>query len=746
MKNTISFLIALLLLAPLTKASTINLAPPVKKITIYWDTSLSMKDKDIDKELSFLATYFNETPNAEVDLITFSNSIDLQQRFNVVNSNWSDLKEVLLKTKYDGVAFYDVLLEDKESDMIFLFTDGVEILDKLILNKITPTYIVNSTKKANFKVLIKQSHLSKGKYINLTKIDLKKALSLLNIDNVKVVNVKTTKEVLKEKENTIKRELKESKVKGIVYDSEGALVGATITVNGKSVGVVSNEKGEFSINATQGDILTISYLGKITKEIIVEESPLVEILLSNDENELDEVVVRGERKEEIIDVGYGKTAKKKLGYAVQSIGSEELPEGRDDNISLHGKFSGVTSYGQNDDISQMVFRANSFLLNVFPLILVNGTPIRRSSSVGRVGLTNFINPNNIAKITILKGLAATNRWGSEGSNGVILITTKSSLAGKKFENSQNTALAKNNDFIENLSLISTTINEKYIDELKEFKTLNEVYNHYLKQRIHYLDNPLYFVNISDFILQFGNKELASKILSNILELYPQDITLFKLTAYKAEQQQDFFFAKRIYEKIAKLKPRDAQSYRDLALSYQETGYYQKALDIYKKMLNKDYLGVDFSGIQKVIDNEMKRLISLHQKELDLIGIPEFYLKGVDYDARIVIDYNDTTANFELQFVNPQKKFFSWSHTKSANEMRLYEEKEQGFNTEEFLLIDAEKGQWQINIESKMKQRKKPIVLKYTVYKYYGKSNEIKESKLLILNNIKEKEMAGEIVI
>ena len=746
MKNTISFLIALLLLAPLTKASIINLVPPIKKITIYWDASLSMKDKDIDKELALLDAYFLNTPNVEVDLITFSISIDLQQRFNVVNSNWSDLKEVLLKTKYDGVAFYDVLFEDKESDMIFLFTDGVEILDKLILNKITPTYIVNSTKKANFKVLIKQSHLSKGKYINLTKIDLKKALSLLNIDNVKVVNVKTTKEVLKEKENTIKRELKESKVKGIVYDSEGALVGATITVNGKSVGVVSNEKGEFSINATQGDILTISYLGKITKEIIVEESPLVEILLSNDENELDEVVVRGERKEEIIDVGYGKTAKKKLGYAVQSIGSEELPEGRDDNISLHGKFSGVTSYGQNDDISQMVFRANSFLLNVFPLILVNGTPIRRSSSVGRVGLTNFINPNNIAKITILKGLAATNRWGSEGSNGVILITTKSSLAGKKFENSQNTALAKNNDFIENLSLISTTINEKYIDELKEFKTLNEVYNHYLKQRIHYLDNPLYFVNISDFILQFGNKELASKILSNILELYPQDITLFKLTAYKAEQQQDFFFAKRIYEKIAKLKPRDAQSYRDLALSYQETGYYQKALDIYKKMLNKDYLGVDFSGIQKVIDNEMKRLISLHQKELDLIGIPEFYLKGVDYDARIVIDYNDTTANFELQFVNPQKKFFSWSHTKSANEMRLYEEKEQGFNTEEFLLIDAEKGQWQINIESKMKQRKKPIVLKYTVYKYYGKSNEIKESKLLILNNIKEKEMAGEIVI
>ncbi|WP_457619226.1 carboxypeptidase-like regulatory domain-containing protein [Lutibacter sp.] len=746
MKNTISFLIALLLLAPLTKASIINLVPPIKKITIYWDASLSMKDKDIDKELTLLDVYFQNRPNVEVDLITFSNSVDVQQRFTIVNSNWNDLKEILLKTTYDGVAFYDVLLEDKESDMIFLFTDGVEILDKLILNKITPTFIINSTKKANFKVLIKQSHLSKGKYINLTKIDLKKALSLLNIDNVKVVNVKTTKEVLKMKENTIKREIKENIVKGIVYDSEGALVGATITVNGKFVGVVSNEKGEFSINATQGDILTISYLGKITKEIIVEESPLVEILLSNDENELDEVVVKGEREEEIIDLGYGKIAKKKLGYAVQSIGSEDLPEGRDDNISLHGKFSGVTSYGQSEDISQIVFRANSILLNVFPLILVDGIPIRRSSSVGSVQLTNFIDPKNIAKITILKGLAATNRWGSEGANGVILITTKSSLAGGKNKNSQNTALAKDNDFTENLSSISTAINEKYIDELKEFKTLNEVCNHYLKQRIYYLDNLLYFVNISDFILQFGNKEIASKILSNILELYPQDITLFKLVAYKAEQQQDFFFAKRIYEKIAKLKPRDAQSYRDLALSYQETGYYQKALDIYKKMLNKDYLGVDFSGIQKVITNEMRGLILRHKDKLDLSGIPEFYLNDVDYDARIVVEYNDNEAEFELQFVNPQKKFFSWSHTKAVNEMRLYEEKDQGFNTEEFLLVDAEKGQWQINIESEMNQHKKPIVLKYTVYKNYGKASETKEVRVIILNAIKEKQVLGNIRI
>ncbi|VAW27198.1 hypothetical protein MNBD_BACTEROID04-156 [hydrothermal vent metagenome] len=168
--------------------------------------------------------------------------------------------------------------------------------------------------------------------------------------------------------------------------------------------------------------------------------------------------------------------------------------------------------------------------------------------------------------------------------------------------------------------------------------------------------------------------------------------------------------------------------------------------MYKKILNKDYSGVDFSGIQKVIDSEMKRLISLHQKELNLSGIPEFYLKDVDYDTRIVVEYNDNEAEFELQFVNPQKKFFSWSHTKAENEMRLYEEKEQGFNTEEFLLIDAEKGEWQINIDNKMKQSKKPVIVKYTVYKNYGKASETKEVKVIILNYIKEKQLLERIRI
>lgn len=712
----------------------------ISKITIYWDSSLSMKDKDIDKELLVLNSYFKNTPNVEVDLITFSNTINLQKRFEVVNSNWESLKDELVKVNYDGVAFYDVLLEKITSDVVFLFTDGVEVIDKLVLNKTNKTHIINSLKKANRSILEQESLSAKGNFIDLSRINIDEALNLLNL------NV-SQKEIPKREVVDQRGTLNDEFITGSVYSSNGALLGVSITINGEK-GVVTDSSGEFNIEAEKGDTLTVSYLGLQTQEILIGEDKRFEILLINDETELEEVVVAGKSKpKEEVETGYGKTNKDKVGYAVQSIDSDNLLEGRNDNISVHGKFSGVTRYGGNDDISQMILRANSMLLNVYPLILVDGTPISRSSSTGRVQLTNFIDPNNIAKITVLKGLVATNRYGSEGGNGVILITTKTSLAGVKSENSKNSALIKNNDFTEDLAIVNNSLKEfKYIKEFKKYKTLDEVYTYYLSQRIDYLDNPMYFVHISDYFLQFSNRELSSKILSNCLEVNQDNIELLKLVAYKAEQQQDLFLAKRIYENLAKLKPVAAQSYRDLALIYQEIGNYQEALDIYKKIKNNSYQGINFSGIEKVVTNEMRSLISKHQTLLDLSDVSDYYLKDINYDARIVIDYNDVSADFEIQFVNPQKKFFSWPHTKAENEIRLYEEKEMGFNTEEFLLIDAQKGEWQINIESKVKKSKNPVVLKYTVYKNYGKSNETIEVNIIMLNNMKEKKLLGKIKI
>ncbi len=759
-----SFLVCFFVLYS-TVAKSANSNPSPKKITIYWDSSLSMKDKDLGKEIEFLDNYFNNVTNVKVEFISFSNSIGIEKTFQITKSDWSALKTVIKDISYDGVALFENTDRVDNSELNFLFTDGFEVLDKLKLRKEIPTYIINSSKNSNNTLLKEQSFNTDGNYINLNEISIKKALSFLLFDNKEIELVEnkeiiSTSRVIALDGTSEKRNL----VRGVVYGERGTLSGAEILVVGSSIGTATNENGEFAVKAKQGDLLEIRFLGKQTKEILVEKFEKNNILLLNEENNLDEVVVKGSYKEEKMYTGYGNQDPRRLGYTVTSIDAEEItPIDLTVSDAVRGKML-TTTYGQNDDISQAIFRGvNSMIMNQYPLIVINGAPMERNRTDEKTKrdfyytemdfkkgstnkITDYINPNNIANITILRGLAATNRFGSEGNRGVIMITTKDMAYVEENKKPYDQALVRDNDYNENLTTINTAINKKYINELKKQKGVKDQYKYYLNQRNKYLTDFEYFANVSDFFAQMGYKDLSSKILGNILENNSNERMTLKYVAMKAEEKKDYLLAERVYKKIAELKPREAQSYRDLALIYEKTGNSNKALNIYMNIENNKFTDVNFSGLRKNIKSEMKRLILKHKKDLILTGVPADYSNPVNYDARIVFDYNDRQADFEFQFVNPQKKFFTWSHTKEMNASRMYEEKTQGFNTEEFLLINAEKGEWLINIESNIKNNKNPVVVKYTVFKNFGKANETSESKVLLLNNIKGKHILGKVRI
>ena len=751
-KKTFSLIICFFVLHTFF-ANTLSLNPSPKKITIYWDSSLSMKDKDLSKEIEFLDNYFSNVKDVVVEFISFSNTIGIDRSFQISNSDWSSLKKIILKISYDGLAFYENTDRINGSDINLFFTDGFEVLDKLKINKQIPTYIINSSKKANHTLLKEQSFNSKGNYINLNEISIADGLALLNIretnlvliDKSDVKNERSVGENSQDQENG-------NLASGIIYNSQGVLIGAEIILKNSPRGTITDENGRFSIEAKIGDVLEIRYLGMQIKEVIIEKLTGNDILLLNESNDLDEVVIKGVGavEEEKVNTGYGKVDSKKLGYTVTSIDEDEFSQ---DPVTVSDATRGkmlATTHGQNDDISQAIFRGvNSVLMNQYPLIVIDGSPMERNSSVAGTTtnkMTDYINPNNVASITILRGLAATNRYGSEGNRGVILITTKNAVPGEESKKPYDRALVRDNDYNENLTAINTSVKEKYIDDLKKHKGIEDQYNFYLDQRNKYISDFKYFANVSDYFSQLGYRELSSKILTNILENKSNEIETLLFVAYKAEEKRDFILAERIYKRIIELKPKEAQGYRDLALIYEKTGNYNKALHIYLNIQNNKFVDVNFSGLRKNINNEMRRLILKHKKDLILTGVSNEYFNHVNYDARIVFDYNNRDAEFEFQFVNPQKKFFTWSHTKEMNASRIYDEKNQGFNTEEFLLIGAEKGEWLINIESNIKNNKAPVVVKYTVFKNYGKANETQESRVLLLNNIKGKHTLGRIRI
>jgi len=204
-------------------------------------------------------------------------------------------------------------------------------------------------------------------------------------------------------------------ISGKVTDTLGTpLVGATVTIKGTSKTTVTNVKGEFTINAQPGDVLTISYIGFKPLEIKVSNNtPYLNIALHQDVSGLKEVVVS---------TGYQDIPQER---ATGSF-AQPIKEMYDDRVSTDvlSKLNGITSglvFNANTSASQtgldITIRGRSTILaNDQPLIVVDNFPYS--------GDINNINPNDVESVTILKDAASASIWGVRAGNGVIVITTK----------------------------------------------------------------------------------------------------------------------------------------------------------------------------------------------------------------------------------------------------------------------------------------------------------------------------------
>ena len=207
-------------------------------------------------------------------------------------------------------------------------------------------------------------------------------------------------------------------VKGTIYNEKNEpLAGATVTVKGTVNSVATDQSGSFTINAVKGNVLVVSSVGYREIELKVGgQGVVLNATLQLSDRSLDEVVV----------IGYGTTKRSDLTGAVVSIKSAEITArpGPNPMESLQGRVAGLDitrSSGQPGAPVTMQLRGTrSFTASGNPLFIINGLP----------GDYATLNPYDIESIEVLKDASSTAIYGSAGSNGVILITTKSGKAGK----------------------------------------------------------------------------------------------------------------------------------------------------------------------------------------------------------------------------------------------------------------------------------------------------------------------------
>ena len=207
---------------------------------------------------------------------------------------------------------------------------------------------------------------------------------------------------------------KKVKVRGVIKDETGEpIIGATVRVKGQSEGTVSDFDGNFTLDVTDDNTLQISYIGYQTQEFAVGKQHHFSIVLEEDKKILNEVVV----------IGYGTQKKGDITSSVGSVKSEDFTAGaiNDAGQLIQGKIAGLSVTNPSGNPvggTEISLRGSTTILGAStnPLILIDGVP----------GDFNTVAPEDIESIDVLKDGSAAAIYGSRGTNGVVLITTKKS--------------------------------------------------------------------------------------------------------------------------------------------------------------------------------------------------------------------------------------------------------------------------------------------------------------------------------
>jgi TonB-linked SusC/RagA family outer membrane protein len=234
-------------------------------------------------------------------------------------------------------------------------------------------------------------------------------------------------------QNTFQQDETKS-ISGVVHDAKGEpIIGASVYETGTKNGTVTDIEGRFSLNAHPRNSLTVSYIGFATRQAKIQ--PNMDIQLSEDDKALDEVVV----------VGYGTMKKRDLTGAISSVKGDDIALAGVASAAhaLAGKAAGLyvrqNSAQPGGGLDILIRGAGSINASNDPLYIVDGFPIAKLDqnsgtnermNPGTQGVLNFLNPNDIENIEVLKDASATAIYGARAANGVVIVTTKRGKEGK----------------------------------------------------------------------------------------------------------------------------------------------------------------------------------------------------------------------------------------------------------------------------------------------------------------------------
>lgn len=727
-----------------------------EEIVIYWDTSRPAlhpfalsENRDIEKELALLSKYLTTFKNIDITLHLFAYGVHQTKIFKIRNASADPVIAFLETVCYEGATDYSALKEirSQRSKYNLLFTDGHALFSPLRPIFDHTTFTISSSAYPNKDALEEVSLYTDGVYLDLQQLSVKDAVSLL-IKDLEIEEQPATPTAV---------------IEGVVLTPLDNANGIRITNTRSSITTTTDAKGRFNITASIGDRLRFNFPGLSSKTHVITASDTLHVKMVASGDWLDEVVLSGKKKKELIETSIGKRNKDAIGSKLDLITAADIKDqytSLDDVLDNEPQIQ-ILKHPITGETLYVIPRTLNMSINTptLPIVVIDGViyeqnplQIESWSPTGRPRTANDvpkIDVQTIQSIVVTSSLSATTLYGSIAAGGAIVIKTNmASASSGEALSTPVSALISGNDYLERVQYIddNQTLSpyQMRLEQATTLAQIEKIYRYYtINEKI---ETPSFFMDVAKALLPY-DRQRALSVLSNLAAIDSSSRNNHLLLAYTLESFGELTMATQVYAYLLKRFPNDIQSYRDLALAYQNDGVFDKAFEIYKQMLSNTTAGLDFTPLKKTIENEVMHLLAFHKSEVAFDLLPVALLDtSFKKDRRLVFEWTRPETNFEIQFVNPQGKYFTWPHDSAQDVTRLQNEFIHGYNMEEFALDDAPPGEWLINIQCFDQAPEQPVYLRYTVFLNYATTKEQKITKVIKLHKHTDKVTLGKITL
>ena len=510
-------------------------------------------------------------------------------------------------------------------------------------------------------------------------------------------------------------------ISGVVLDNKYPLSGVNVLIKNSTRGTITNKKGFFTIKATTNEIIQFSHLGYKPLKILVEDlSKTLKVQLRAESTILEEVTIKTKvhkvKPKSFYRIGRGLVNIRRSSYIK---GTDLNPSAVDLGMALRGKVSGLKIKKNADGEYVAFLRGSSINSDVHAIWDVDGVIFQSAPPIGI---------NEIKSIVVLKSLAETVLYGSEGAGGVIIVTTITT--GDEYGNLLRNVNSKENphtnkNYYDRDAILFKDIKHtspKYHSELDSAVSIGNAFKIYKTLEVRFNMNSNFYMDmVSYFDEKYKNKNYTRLILKDLEKFDTKNPETLRSVAYKYQELNLHLDALLVYKKLMKIRPNHAQSYRDLANAYVHLKQYKNAWKIYAYYLKKGF-SLEENPIGEMMTSEMKALYLLRKETASINDKLAFKNLDVDdtSDVRIVFEWNTSDAEFSFEFVNQNEQSYVIDHTLYESNDLIIDEKLKGYNSKQYIINPLSAGDWLVNLNYYGNKQNIPTYLKVTTYYDWGR--------------------------